>query len=78
MNSFFHQFLDILKVAFHLHFEVLLHVAIVDLVRHLAGNPVDEDWHSAMSSVLLILAWSSANSAVAVPCFEIKLFDAFR
>jgi succinate dehydrogenase flavin-adding protein (antitoxin of CptAB toxin-antitoxin module) len=54
VDSFFHQFLDILKVAFHSHFEVLLRVADVDLVRHLAGNPVDDDRHSAMSSVMTL------------------------
>jgi hypothetical protein len=39
-------------VAFHLHFEVLLHVSNVDLIRHLAGNPVDDDRHLAKTYVL--------------------------
>jgi hypothetical protein len=55
---------------------VLLHVADVDLVHHLAGNPVDDDRQSAKTSILT-LAWSSASSAVTVPYFEIHRFDAF-
>jgi hypothetical protein len=72
VDSFLHQFLDILKVAFHLHFKILLHVADVDLVHQLVtGNLVDDDRHSAMTYVLT-LAWSSASSAVAVPYFKIN------
>jgi hypothetical protein len=41
-------------VAFHSYFKVLLHVADVDLVCHLAGNPVDDDWHSAKPSILTL------------------------
>jgi hypothetical protein len=40
-----------LKVFFHPHFKMLLRVADVDLVRHLTGNPVDDDRHSAITSV---------------------------
>ena len=76
MDSFLHQFLDVLKVAFHSHFEVLLRVSDVDLIHHLVGNPVDDDWHSAKPSILT-LAWSSASSAVAIPYFEVHRFDAF-
>jgi hypothetical protein len=63
IDSFLHQFFDVLKVAFHVHFEVLLRVADVDLVGHLTGNPVDNNWHSAQPSILT-LAWSSTTSAV--------------
>jgi hypothetical protein len=55
---------------------MLLHVADIDLVGHLAGNPVDDDRHSAKTSVLA-LVWSSASSAIAAPYCEIHRFDAF-
>jgi hypothetical protein len=71
VGPFLHQFLDVLKVAFHLRFEVLLHIANVYFVHHIAGNPIDDNWHSAVSSVLT-LAWTSAASAVALPHFEVK------
>ncbi len=75
-NSLLHEFLHILEVACHSFLEVLLSVPDVDLVCHLAGNPVDDDRHSAKTSVLT-LAWSSASSTVAVPYFEVHQFDAF-
>jgi hypothetical protein len=44
----------------HPHFKMLLRVADVDLVRHLTGDPVDDNRHSAIISILT-LAWSSSN-----------------
>jgi hypothetical protein len=47
-SSFFHSFLNVLEMASHLNFEVLLGVADVDLVRHLAGRLIlYDDRHSA-------------------------------
>jgi hypothetical protein len=55
---------------------MLLGVANVDLVCHLAGNHVDDNGHYAKNSILT-LACSSASSAIAVPYFEIHQCDAF-
>jgi hypothetical protein len=48
VDSFFHQFLEVLKVAFHLHLEMVLLVPDIDLIRHIAGNLVDDDWDEAL------------------------------
>jgi hypothetical protein len=78
VDSFFHQFLDVLKVPFHPHFKLLLRVSDVDLVCQFIGNSVNDYRHSAIVPILT-LAWSSTtSSAVAVPYFEIKQLDAFR
>jgi hypothetical protein len=71
MVPFLHQFFDVLKVAFHLHFEMLLHVANVDLVGHLTSNSEDDNQHSAQPSILT-LAWFSAASVVGVSYFKIQ------
>jgi succinate dehydrogenase flavin-adding protein (antitoxin of CptAB toxin-antitoxin module) len=65
MDSPFHQSLDILKVSSHSHFEMLLRVADIDLVRHFTGYFVNDDHHSAVISILT-LVWSSPSSAVTV------------
>jgi succinate dehydrogenase flavin-adding protein (antitoxin of CptAB toxin-antitoxin module) len=63
VDAFFHQSLDVLKMSSHPHFEKLLRVDDVDLVRHFTSNFVNDNRHSAMISVLT-LAWSSSSSAV--------------
>ena len=77
MSAFVHQFLDILKVSSHPHLKKLLRVAYIDLVCQLTGNPVDDNWHSAKTSVLT-LAWSPASSVIAGSYLEVKQFNSFR
>jgi hypothetical protein len=55
VNSLFHQSLDILKVPSHPHFEMLFRVADIDLVRQFTGNYVNDDRHSAVISMLILL-----------------------
>lgn len=76
MDSFLHEFLHILKMAFHTHLKVLLRISNVDFFRQSAGNFVDYNWHSTKTSVLT-LAWSSASSAIAFPDLKIHRLDAF-
>jgi hypothetical protein len=71
VEVFFHHFFDILKVAFHSHFEMLLlRVSNVDLVCHIAGDHVYDDQNSAYASILTV-DWSSVSSAVTIPHFDI-------
>ena len=76
MDSFFHQMLDVLEMSSHSHLEMLLCVADVNLVRQFTGDPVNDNRHSAIISVLT-LAWSSPTSAVAVPHFKIQVLYTF-
>ena len=75
MSTFLDQFLDILKVPSHPHFEMLLGIADVNLVGHLTGDPVDDNRHPAVAAVLTFARFSTA-STVAISHLEVHRFDA--